>query len=145
MNPNRHRLFCLLGLISAVIALPVVPAIAAPQWTKVTENRVGDQFLLDRNAIQAQGTTRFYWEYREFVAPNNALVEVPLSQPVEGAVMRWSINCTNKSHRLLRINAYTTDRQLIQKFTYGDTGIATTVRPGSSTAKVGEAACAAKL
>jgi hypothetical protein len=145
MNPNRHRLFCLLGLISAVVALPAVPAIAAPQWTKVTENGVGDRFLIDRNAIQAQGANRFYWEYREFVAPNNAFLEVPLSQPVEGAVVRWSINCSTKAQRLLRVNAYTTDRQLIQKFTYGDTGIATTVRPGSSTAKVGEAACSAKL
>jgi hypothetical protein len=146
MNPTRHaRLFCLLGLITAATALPAPSVIAAPQWTKVTENSVGDRFLIDRNAIQAQGTTRFYWEYREFVQPNNPFIEVPLSQPVEGAVVRWSINCTNKAQRLLRINAYTTDRQLIQKFTYGETGIAITTRPGSSTAKVGESACSAKL
>jgi hypothetical protein len=141
---NRPFCLCLVGLVSAIVALPQV-AIAAPQWTKVTENAVGDRFLVDGSAIQAQGSNRFYWEYREFAQPNNPFIEVALSQPVEGAVVRWSINCSNKSQRLLRINAYTTDRQLIQKFTYGETGVGVQSRSGSSTAKVGEYVCNAKL
>jgi hypothetical protein len=140
---NRTFRLCLLSLTASLMAAP--QAIAAPQWTKVTENSVGDTFLVDGNAIQSQGANRFYWEYREFSQPNNPFIEVPLSQPVEGAVVRWSINCSNKSQRLHRINAYTTNRQLIQKFTYGETGIAVQSRPGSSTYKVGEYVCNAKL
>lgn len=119
-------------------------AIAA-QWTKVTENAAGDRFLVDTSAIQAQEDTRFYWEYREFAAPNNPLVEIELPQPLEGAVMRWAVNCRDNTQRLYRINAYTTQRQLIQKFTYGETGIAVKSRPGSSVYAVGEFVCQAKL
>jgi hypothetical protein len=140
---NRTSRLCLLGLVSSIVALP--QAAIAAQWTKVTENSVGDTFLVDASAIQAQGSNRFYWEYREFAQPNNPFIEVELSQPVEGAVVRWSINCANKSQRLLRVNAYTTNRQLIQKFTYGETGVAVQSRSGSSTAKVGEYVCNAKL
>lgn len=119
-------------------------AIAA-QWTKATENSAGDQFLVDMSAIQVQGDTRFYWEYREFSAPNNPFIEVELSQPLEGVIIRWAVNCSNKMQRLYRINAYTTNRQLIQKFTYGETGVAVQSRPGSSVYQVGEFVCNTKL
>ncbi|MBE9030547.1 hypothetical protein IQ266_12480 [filamentous cyanobacterium LEGE 11480] len=119
-------------------------AIAA-KWTKVTENTVGDKFLVDVSAIQEQGNTRFYWEYREFAEPNNPFIEVELPATLEGAVVRWSINCSNKVQRLRRVNAYTSKRQLIQKFTYGQTGIAVQSRPGSSTYQVGDFVCKAKL
>ncbi|MFM2429720.1 MAG: hypothetical protein RLZZ511_933 [Cyanobacteriota bacterium] len=143
---QRHRLILPLTLGGlALAALSPSRAIAAPQWQKVTENLVGDRFLVDISAIQEQGSNRFYWEYREFVQPNNAFLEVKVSQPVEGAVVRWSINCGTKAQRLLKVNAYTTNRQLIQKFTYGDSGVAVSSRPGSSTYKVGEFVCNAKL
>jgi hypothetical protein len=148
LTMKRNRLILPLTLAGlAGVALRPAPTIAAPQWTKVTENSVGDRFLVDTsaNAIQEQGSSRFYWEYREFIQPNNPFLEAKVSQPVEGAVVRWSINCGTKAQRLLKVNAYTTNRQLIQKFTYGETGVAVSSRPGSSTYKVGEFVCNAKL
>jgi hypothetical protein len=140
---NRTFHFVLLGLMTATVALPS-RAIAA-QWTKVTENSVGDRFLVDTSAIQEQGSTRFYWEYREFDQPNNPFIDVALPETLEGAVVRWSINCSNKTQRLRRVNAYTKERKLIQKFTYGEAGVAVQSRPGSSTYQVGEFVCNAKL
>jgi hypothetical protein len=131
----------MLGL-GAVMVLPQM-AIAV-EWTKVTENSVGDKFFIDASAIQRKGDTAFYWEYREFVEPNNAFVEVELPQPLYGAVSRWSVDCGSKSQRLTRINAYTKNRVLIEKFSYGEKGLAIQSRPNSSTYAVAEFVCNAK-
>lgn len=141
---NRAFRFLLFSSLSwATIVAP--QAALAAEWTTVTENAAGDQFLVDTSAIQEQGSTRFYWEFRQFVEPNNAFIEVALDAPLQGAVVRWAVNCSDKTQRLLRINAYADQRQLIQKFTYGDTGVSVQSRPGSSTYKVGEFVCNAKL
>jgi DNA-binding protein Fis len=125
----------------ASLMLAQAPALAAPEWTKVTENAVGDRFFVDTTAVQHKGPITNYWEYREFPQPNNAIVEMPVEQPVLGAVIRWSVNCQTKAQTLRRVNAYTTGRQLINRFDYGETGLAVQSRPGSSAYTVAEFAC----
>jgi hypothetical protein len=131
----------MLGL-GTVTGLP--QAAIAVEWTKVTENSVGDKFFIDASAIQRKGNTAFYWEYREFVEPNNAFVEVELSQPLYGAVSRWSVDCNSKAQRLTRVNAYTKNRVLIEKFSYGEKGLAVQSRPNSSTYAVADFVCNTK-
>jgi hypothetical protein len=133
--------YCL-PVLTGVVLLPT--AATAVEWTKVTENSVGDKFLVDTSAIQRKDNTVFYWEYREFGVPNNAFLEVELPKPLHGAVSRWSVDCDTKVQRLRRINAYAKDRSLIQKFTYGDPGLTVQSRPGSSVASVIDFVCAYK-
>jgi hypothetical protein len=140
MKSTTHIL--LLGLIS-VIAFNPKPA-QAVDWTKVTENAAGDQFFVDTSAIQRKGSTAFYWEYREFSEPNDAFLEIDLPQPLYGAVSRWSVECGSKAQRLNKVNAYTKNRALIQKYSYGDKGLAVQSRPGSSSYKVIEFVCSYK-
>jgi DNA-binding protein Fis len=130
-------------LSGAIISLLLAqaPAALAAEWTKVTENSVGDRFFVDTAMVQHKGPITTYWEYREFPQPNNALVEVPVEQPILGAVIRWSVNCQTKAQTLRRVNAYTTGRQLINRFDYGDAGLAVQSRPGSSAFTVAEFAC----
>jgi hypothetical protein len=131
----------MLGL-GMVTMLP--QAAIAVEWTKVTENSVGDKFFIDASAIQRKGNMVSYWEYREFVEPNNAFVEVELPQPLYGAVSRWSVDCGSKAQRLMRVNAYTKNRALIEKFSYGEKGLAIQSRPNSSTYAVADFACSTK-
>jgi hypothetical protein len=141
----RHINFPFFGLIIAATAVLGAPAGAiAAEWTKVTENAVGDRFLIDTSAIQRKDMTVFYWEYREFTEPNNAFIEVELSQPMYGAVSRWSVDCGTKKQYIRRVNTYAKDRSLIQKFSYGDPGLLVQSRSGSSAASVAEFACAYK-
>jgi hypothetical protein len=120
------------------------PTVLAAEWTKITENTVNDKFFIDRSSIQRRGAIVWYWEYREFSQANNAFVDEKVSQPVYGAVIRWSVDCTNKSQRLRKLNAYTKNRQLIQKFEYGDTGALTQPKPGSSAYLVVDQICSSK-
>jgi hypothetical protein len=123
----------------------LLPTVAqAVEWTKVTENSVGDKYFVDTSAIQRKDSTVFYWEYREFVEPNNAFVEADLPQPLYGVVSRWSVDCGSKAQRLRRINTYAKDRSLIQKFAYADPGLVVQSRPGSSVYSVIDFVCAYK-
>jgi DNA-binding protein Fis len=130
-------------LSGAIVSLLLAqaPAALAAEWTKVTENSVGDRFFVDTAMVQHKGPITTYWEYREFPQPNNAIVEMPVEQPVLGAVIRWSVNCQTKAQTLRRVNAYTSGRQLINRFDYGDVGLAVQSRPGSSAYTVAEFAC----
>lgn len=131
----------LLNVLLAGAVVAYAPAVFAAEWTRLSQNSVGDKFFIDASSIQRNGAFVWYWEYREFPQPNNAILDVAVNQPVHGAVMRWSIDCTNKSQRLRKVNAYTTNRQLIQKFDYGDTGMLMQAKPGSSAAVVAEYVC----
>lgn len=113
----------------------------AVEWTRITENSVKDRFFVDTSSIQRNGSIVWYWEYREFPEANNALVEAKVNQPVHGAVMRWSADCTTQSQRLRKLNAYTTNRKLIEKFDYGDTGLLLQPKTGSSTYKIMDYVC----
>jgi hypothetical protein len=143
--------FCLNLLLPGLLSLPgllgliALPSVAnAAEWTKVTENSVGDKFFVDTSAIQRRDDTVFYWEYREFVEPNHAFIDVELPQPLYGAVSRWSVDCSSKVQRLRRINAYAKDRSLIQKFSYADPGLVVQSRSGSSVHSVIEYVCSYK-
>lgn len=125
----------------ASVVLAIAPVANAAQWTKITQNAVNDQFFIDTSSIQRDGSIVWYWEYREFPQPNNALLDVSVNQPLLGAVMRWSADCTTKSQRLRKLNAYTKNRQLIQKFDYGENGMLMQPKAGSSTHTVMERAC----
>lgn len=131
----------LLNVLIAGAVFAVMPIASAAEWTRLSENAVGDKFFIDASSIQRNGPFVWFWEYREFPQPNNALLDVAVNQPVHGAVMRWSIDCSNKSQRLRKVNAYTTNRQLIQKFDYGDKGTLMQARPGSSAAVVASFVC----
>ncbi len=138
---KRSLNFLLLGCLS-LSGLWLLPGRAnAVEWTKVTENSVGDKFFVDASAIQRKDSTVFYWEYREFVESNNAFLEVELPQPLYGVVSRWSVDCSSKVQRLRRVNAYAQDRSLIQKFSYGDPGLVVQLRPGSSLSAVTDFVC----
>ncbi len=130
-----------LQFLVAGVVLAVAPIASAAEWTKITQNAVNDRFFIDTSSIQRNGSIVWYWEYREFSQPNNALLDVNVDQPVLGAVMRWSADCSSKSQRLRKLNAYTKNRQLIQKFDYGDSGLLLQPKVGSSTHAILERAC----
>lgn len=134
----------LLNLAIAGAFLAHTPSVLAADWTKVAENPVSDKFFVDASSIQRNGSSVWYWEYREFPQPNNAFVDTKVNQPVYGAVIRWSVDCTSKTQRLRKLNAYTKNRQLIQKFEYGDTGALMQPKPGSSAYTVVEYVCTPK-
>jgi hypothetical protein len=116
----------------------LVPAGAAfsADWVNVTTNTVGDRFFIDKSAIQRSEANVWFWEYREFPQPNNAFLEEPVDQAVHGVVLNWSANCTSKTQRLRQITAYTQDRKIIRKFSYGETGSLTQPKAGSSASAV---------
>jgi hypothetical protein len=122
---------------------PTWPALAV-EWVKVTENAVSDRFFVDTSSIQRKGPTISYWEYREFKEPNNALLETNVEKPVHGVVMRWSLDCNNKTQRLERLNAYDKGRQIIRKFNYGSQGAVAQPQPGSSSFAVLNFVCTPK-
>lgn len=128
------------GLICAAIA----PAASAAEWTKVTENEAKDRFFVDTSTIQRNGNIVWYWEYREFPEPNNAFLDTKVDQPVHGAVIRWSLDCGAKAQRLRKVNAYTKNRKLIQKFDYGEAGMMFQPRAGSSAHTVMNYVCNAQ-
>lgn len=149
MNPSLQSRFIssrftnFLLLSSMLLGSVVVSsqsAIAAT-WVKVTANAAKDGFFIDTDSIQKKGQTVTYWEYREFSEPNNAFLENDVPKPLYGVVIRWSGDCNAKTQRLRRVNAFTSNRVLIQKFDYGDKGTLTQPRPGSSGYEVLEMAC----
>lgn len=113
----------------------------AADWESVTQNAVGDRFLVDTSSIQRKSDAVFYWEYREFPQPNNSFLEEAVDRPVHGAVLNWSANCTSKTKRLRQITAYDKDRQVIKRFTYGENGSLVQPRSGSSASKVLDFVC----
>jgi hypothetical protein len=131
----------LLNFAIAGLVFAYMPAGMAAQWTKVAENAVKDRFFVDKSSIQRNGGIVWYWEYREFPEPNNALLDEKVNQPLHGAVIRWSVDCANKAQRLRKLNAYTKNRQLIQKFDYGDDGVLLQPKLGSSTYTVMDFVC----
>ncbi len=119
-------------------------AVSAVTWEKVTQNAVGDRFLVDTSSIQRQADTVLYWEYREFPQANNAFLEAPVDRPVHGVVLNWSANCANKTQRLRQVTAYDQDRKVIKRFSYGDSGTLLQPRSGSSASTVLNYVCTPK-
>ena len=127
--------------LAIVGSMSLTQSAIAATWVKVTENGAKDGFFIDTDSIQKKGQTVSYWEYREFVEPNNAFLENDVAKPLYGVVIRWSADCGAKTQRLRRVNAFTTNRELIQKFEYGEKGTLNQPRPGSSGYEVLEMAC----
>jgi len=118
-------------ILGCSLLLPIAAATAA-EWEDVTQNNVGDRFLIDTSSIQRNADTVYFWEYREFPQPNNAFLEEPVDKPLHGVVLNWSANCANKTQRLRQITAYDKDRKVIKRFSYGETGALMQPRSGSS-------------
>lgn len=118
-------------LVTGVVLSVSAPAHAV-EWTKVTENAVGDRFFVDKSSVQRKGDTVWYWEYREFPQPNNAFLEEAVDAPVHGAVINWSVNCSSKMQRLRQVTAYGKDQKFIRRFTYGEKGTLGQTNAGSS-------------
>ncbi|UBF26346.1 hypothetical protein K9N68_33420 [Kovacikia minuta CCNUW1] len=127
-------------LIPGLILFPASTVLAA-DWVIVTTNSVGDQFFVDKSSIRRNADTIRYWEYRKFPQPNNAFLEETVSQPVYGTVIHWSVDCQSQVQRLRQVTAYNQDRQVIQKFSYGDSGSLAQPKAGSSAQKVVEYVC----
>jgi hypothetical protein len=133
-----------LSWVLMALLLGYTPSAGAVQWVKVTENAVNDRFFIDSSSIQRKGAAVVYWEYREFLQPNNAFLETPVNKPVYGVVLRWSLDCQNKTQRLERLNAFDKTRQLIRKFDYGTKGSVAQPQAGSSAFKVVNFVCEPK-
>jgi hypothetical protein len=138
------RLLLTMALISGPLpglgAETAAPTPAA-EWLNVTSNAVGDRFFIDKASVQRQDNVVRYWEYREFPQPNNAFLEESLNQPVYGVVLNWTANCLNKTQRLRQVTAYGRNRTVIRRFSYGEGGVLTQPRVGSSTGKVLNQVC----
>ncbi|MBF2026049.1 MAG: hypothetical protein IGS48_04680 [Oscillatoriales cyanobacterium C42_A2020_001] len=122
--------------IFCMAMLGMAPAAITAEWESVTQNAVGDRFLIDKSSIQRKADTVFYWEYREFPQPNNAFLEEPVDQPVYGVVLNWSANCTSKTQRLRQVTAYDKARKVIKRFSYGENGALFQPKSGSSASTV---------
>jgi hypothetical protein len=132
----------LIGLAVLCAALSVAPvALAVEDWVEITENDVGDRFLVDRNSIENRDGIIWYWEYRDFQEPNNAFVGVELDQPVFGALVYRSVDCTSLVSRLRRITVHGRGRQVIHRAVYDDNGRLTQPVRGSSSAEVLQFVC----
>jgi hypothetical protein len=116
--------------------LSVAPVALAAEWVSIATNAVGDKFFVDKSSILRRGEIVWFWEYREFPQPNNAFLEETVNQPVHGAVISWSLDCTSKVQRLRQVTAYNKDKKVIQRFSYGDSGSLIQPRSGSSAHKV---------
>ena len=131
-----------LGLAIASSLLAIAPVMAAEKWEAVTTNSVGDRFLVDVNSIEQRGESVWYWEYRDFKQPNNVFLDSPVNKPVFGAVIYRSVDCKAGTTRLRRLTAYDKNRQVIQKFDYGDRGRLANPVTGSSAKAVLDFVCA---
>ncbi len=127
--------------LAIVGSMSLTQSAVAVTWVKVTENSAKDGFFIDTDSIQRKGQTVGYWEYREFIEPNNAFLENDVAKPLYGVVIRWTADCSAKTQRLRRVNAFTSNRELIQKFEYGEKGTLNQPRPSSSGYEVLEMAC----
>lgn len=144
MNSSLQSRLTALALVSSTLLGSVLlssQGAFAATWVKVTANAAKDGFYIDTDSIKKTGQKVVYWEYREFSEPNNPFLENNVSKPLYGVVIRWSADCTAKTQRLGRVNAFTTNRVLIQKFDYGDKGTLSQPRPGSSSYEVLDMAC----
>ena len=127
----------LIGLAVLCAAISYAPvAVAAEDWVEVTENDVGDRFLVDRNSIENRNGIIWYWEYRDFQEPNNAFVGVELDQPVYGTLVYRSVDCTSLVARLRRITVHGRGREVIHRAVYDDNGQLSQPMQGSSSAAV---------
>ncbi len=128
--------------VTSAIVLPIQSAQAA-EWVKITENTAKDSFFIDTSSIKKNGNAVTYWEYREFIEPNNPFLENPLEKekPLYGVVIRWTADCGARTQRLRRVNAFTSNRELLQRFEYAESGTLIQPNKGSSSYEVLEAAC----
>lgn len=117
-------------------ALFYAPTVLAAEWIEVVENSVGDKFYVDKSTMQRNGNNVWYWEYREFEQPNNAFLEVELDEPVYGATIYRSVDCTSRVARLRQLLAHDKDKNVIRRFDYGNEGTLSQSRSGSSSAEV---------
>ncbi len=131
----------LVPLVWLGMAAVVPTAAQAADWVKVTENAAKDKFFIDASTIKRTGNVVTYWEYREFLEPNNPFLENTTEKPLYGVVIRWTGDCGAKTQRLRRVNAFTKNRELLQRFDYGEKGTLSQPRPGSSGYEVLETAC----
>ncbi|MGB3312343.1 MAG: surface-adhesin E family protein [Nodosilinea sp.] len=109
---------------------------AQGSWIEVTSNAVGDRFMVERDSIELKDGIVRYWEYRDFPQPNNAFVGVEVDQPVYGAMLYRSVDCTGGVSRLRQMIVHGPERQVIQRINYADAGPLAQPQPGSSAAAV---------
>lgn len=125
-SANRVLIAALFSLLSAPVA------VAQGQWTEITTNAVGDRFLVDQNSIEVNGNNVWYWQYRDFRQPNNAFVQEDISEPIYGVMLYQSVDCTSGVERLRRLTVFGQNRQVLQRFNYGDSGSLSQPQAGSS-------------
>lgn len=88
--------------------------------------------MVDQSSIQVNGNSVWYWQYRDFSQPNNAFVQEDISQPIYGVMLYQSVDCTSGVERLRRLTVFGQNRQVLQRFNYGDSGSLSQPQAGSS-------------
>lgn len=138
---NRFLPLAIAGTL--IVSGPVAWA-ADEGWVDVTENAVGDRFLVHQSSIQRQGNSARYWEYRTFQQPNNAFLEVAVEQPVYGVVLFQSVDCVSGVTRMRRVVVLDQNRQTIRSLSYGENGPLSQPQTGSSSATVVQFVCSSQ-
>jgi hypothetical protein len=135
------QLLSLLLLFQPLLLLAPVALSQQEEWVEVTENAVGDRFLVNQSSLQTRENFVWYWEYRDFREPNNAFLEIEFEAPVYGVMMYQSVDCTTKIARLRRLTIFGEDREVLQRFDYGEEGSLSQPAPGSSARTVLQYVC----
>lgn len=137
--PRSFMKTLFIGLAAMIPVVSASGALAQPaqsDWFEITRNAVGDRFMVERNSIELRDGIVWYWEYRDFPQPNNALIRVEIEQPVYGAMLYRSVDCASRVSRLRRVVVYDQERQVIQRINYNDEGPLAQPQEGSSAAAV---------
>ena len=83
---------------SLLIATLLLCQSAAAEWTKVGENIRGTAFYVDKETIEAQGTTRKLWELESF--------REPTKQGISSIKVRREYDCGRETVRYITYTAY---------------------------------------
>ncbi|HEY9625566.1 MAG TPA: surface-adhesin E family protein [Crinalium sp.] len=135
------RLLLSLTLLGSLVAYPLSVAAQEGNWVEVTRNSVGDRFLVNPTSIESRGGFVWYWEYRDFPQPNNAIVGLDVGQPVYGVMFYRSTDCDSGATRLRRMVIHDQNRQVLRRVVYNDNGPLTRPAQGSSAEAVVRYAC----
>lgn len=136
-----NRILIGLTLLSSLLMYPSSTLAQEGEWVEVTTNSVGDRFMVNPTSIENRSGIVWYWEYRDFPQPNNAIVGIDVGQPVYGVMFYRSTDCNSGATRLRRIVVHSQNRQVIRRVVYNDSGPLSSPAQGSSAAAVVRYVC----
>jgi hypothetical protein len=128
-------------LVGSLLVGPTSTLAQEGNWVEVTTNSVGDRFMVNPTSIENRDGIVWYWEYRDFPQPNNAIVGLDVGQPVYGVMFYRSTDCTSGATRLRRVVIHSQNRQVIRRVVYNESGPLSSPAQGSSAAAVVRYVC----